>query len=373
MFKITSKNDPAKERRQNSLIQNHLELEAAQQSWLYQRKICQIIAIIAAGISICYSLTLWLVFFSGWGALFDLGFFLLHLVAFYWIKLERYSVSAYWTLVLVSAQIAFGVALFVGPETGFQYYLLCLPAVVYMVLLREPGWRKLSVVTLGFLMLYVSEHISFPTLRVEISNSTQQIMYYGNLVAILVINYFSIKFFVDEAKASYREQKKLVLSDSLTGLSNRRYIVEFAHKLLALCQRYEHPISVIMLDVDHFKQVNDAYGHHVGDDALQLVANCLRTKLRDSDVAARYGGEEFLILMPETELLKAEEIAERIRIELAGKSLLVEGKPVHITASLGVSCSDNLQHCTADLLIKRADAALYDAKKAGRNCVKLAF
>ena len=370
--KIKKKNE-AKERRQQSLVSSHLEREAKQQRWLYQRKICQIIAIISAAVSANYATVLWLAFDSGWGAIFDYSFCVLHLCAFYWIKRKQYTLSAYWTLIMVALQVAGGVALFVGPETGFQYYLFCLPAVVYMILQREPWWRKFALVLVGFGMLVISEQVSFPSMRANISTDTQTLMYYINLTLVVIINFFSIKFFADEAKSQYRKQKQLILSDSLTGLSNRRYIMQFAYKLFALCERYEHPISVIMLDVDYFKNVNDQYGHQAGDDALQRVADCLRNNIRAADVAARYGGEEFLVLLPETDLLTAEDIAERIRDELAKTTMDQDSAPFSITASFGVSCSDHVPTRSADALIKQADDALYEAKHAGRNCVKVAY
>ncbi|TNC82438.1 MAG: hypothetical protein C9356_03155 [Oleiphilus sp.] len=357
---------------QSSLIQKHLADEEDEFDRHYQRKVCQVIALIPALVSAIYAALLWNLFYSGWGALFDLLFVFLHLSSFYLINSGRLSAAAYWTLCLASVQVAVGVTLFVGPETGFQYYLLCLPVAVYLVLLREPAWRKFLVVILGFIMFTISERSTVQGFRVEIPSEMKSLMYYGNLTIVLLVNFFCVKFFAEEARSSYRQQKRLLLSDGLTGLSNRRYIVEFAYKLLALCKRYQHPISVIILDLDHFKQVNDRYGHHAGDDALQHVAECLRLNLRDSDVAARYGGEEFLILMPETELYTAEEIAERIRQELFNKPLQIQDESVSITASFGISCSDQFPDCDAAHLIKQADIALYQAKNAGRNCVRLA-
>ncbi|MCP4139303.1 MAG: diguanylate cyclase [Chloroflexi bacterium] len=169
-----------------------------------------------------------------------------------------------------------------------------------------------------------------------------------------------------EMEGKLRQQAR---NDPLTGILNRRYFFELAEKELERAHRYEHPLSVIMFDIDHFKRVNDSYGHSVGDQALcMLTAEC-QTGLRENDLFARYGGEEFIILLPEADQKQADQMAERIRKRLSGtKSLKSGAKTIFLTASFGVA-SLNGKKLSLDNLIIRSDGALYAAKKAGRNRV----
>ena len=159
-------------------------------------------------------------------------------------------------------------------------------------------------------------------------------------------------------------------TDALTGLPNQRACQDNLKRILALASRAVSPFSVVLLDLDHFKQVNDRYGHGVGDDVLAAVGGAFSACLRASDFAGRYGGEEFLILMPDTDSEGALEAAEKLRAAIQAIDLPQVDRP--ITASLGVASypTDALE---SDTLVRMADRALYSAKGAGRNRVELAM
>jgi two-component system cell cycle response regulator len=131
-------------------------------------------------------------------------------------------------------------------------------------------------------------------------------------------------------------------------------------------------LSLLVLDLDHFKQINDQHGHDAGDEVLKECANRLRNVVRAVDVVARFGGEEFVIIMPDTEGFAAGRVAERLRQSIETEPFrLQQGRTLHVTASIGVAtCA--VDCASGDALFKQADAALYDAKKSGRNCVRLA-
>jgi diguanylate cyclase (GGDEF)-like protein len=158
------------------------------------------------------------------------------------------------------------------------------------------------------------------------------------------------------------------ITDSLTGLFNRRHLFALAEREFQRARRFGRPLSVIMLDVDHFKQVNDTHGHAVGDQVLAEVARRLRSSIRAIDLIGRYGGEEFVLVLPETELPGAGLLGERLRLALANTPVPTLSGPLAVTASLGVAST---QPDVADVatLINRADQALYAAKEAGRNRV----
>ncbi|MDH3379227.1 MAG: DUF484 family protein [Gammaproteobacteria bacterium] len=161
------------------------------------------------------------------------------------------------------------------------------------------------------------------------------------------------------------------LTDPLTGVANRRLLMRRLREEMDRCRRYDHPVSCIMLDLDYFKQINDRYGHTVGDRMLVQVAEALKRGLRSSDLLARYGGEEFVLLLPETTQELALEIAKRHHREIAGLQLRDNDHGnISITASFGVAELVAAGHSDiedAEVLVKQADAAMYAAKRAGRN------
>ncbi|MBX3705636.1 MAG: diguanylate cyclase [Pseudomonadales bacterium] len=173
----------------------------------------------------------------------------------------------------------------------------------------------------------------------------------------------------DELLRVKQEMETLAHTDPLTGLSNRRYFMQRLHEEIERARRHGHPLSVALLDLDHFKIINDTFGHDAGDQVLRAVARTIFGVKRSSDVAARFGGEEFALLLPETDPAGAARVAERLREAI--ESLLVPrpaGAPLSVTTSIGVATLHSPEAGLDNLLI-RADRALYDAKRAGRNRV----
>jgi len=160
--------------------------------------------------------------------------------------------------------------------------------------------------------------------------------------------------------------------DALTGLYNRFYVLEKIDSEMNRALRHGYPISVLMLDLDHFKRINDSYGHPVGDEVLKIVGQVLRDSCRVYDVAGRYGGEEFCIVLPETQVGNTTQVAERIRNRLATTPLSVGSTSIVVTASIGVATMDSTEGVlSASTLVERADRALYSAKHLGRNRVEM--
>jgi diguanylate cyclase (GGDEF)-like protein/PAS domain S-box-containing protein len=175
---------------------------------------------------------------------------------------------------------------------------------------------------------------------------------------------------ITERKRVQEELQRLARTDSLTGLFNRRYFFEIAEKEFAKSIRYNRPLSVILFDIDLFKNVNDTFGHLVGDQVLAHIGKLLREYGRETDVAARYGGEEFIVLLTETDCAHAGVVAERLRKLLEDSSIQDDKGTVHFTASFGVTGRYiNPTTKTFDQMIWEADQALYKAKEAGRNRV----
>jgi diguanylate cyclase (GGDEF)-like protein len=154
--------------------------------------------------------------------------------------------------------------------------------------------------------------------------------------------------------------------DGLTQLPNRRFWFEQSQRILALAERAAQPHAVLLMDADHFKQINDSYGHDVGDRVLLAIGQILQQAVRKSDLVGRYGGEEFVMLLPETDAPTALQIAERIRQSVAEQSLVIGEHRLTVTISLGVTTTDG-QPLNLAALLHQADQALYAAKRAGRN------
>jgi diguanylate cyclase (GGDEF)-like protein len=171
-----------------------------------------------------------------------------------------------------------------------------------------------------------------------------------------------------ELQEAHEAAQELARTDVLTGMKNRRAFYELGELAFEQAKRYGHPLSLVMLDVDRFKQVNDNWGHAAGDQVLKAVAGVIKETARASDISGRLGGEEFAVLLPETAVEDATAQAERLRRGVAGLSVRYEADDITLTCSLGVAQSDG--ECSSlDTLIGRADCALYEAKGQGRNRV----
>ena len=188
---------------------------------------------------------------------------------------------------------------------------------------------------------------------------------------ILAIIYLVARSFITDLRTAETKLVEMATQDFLTGLLNRRETFRRLDEELQRSRRLATPFSVLLLDLDHFKQVNDVHGHSAGDLVLQAVAAALRQGVRPYDLCCRYGGEEFLVILPETALEDAAGIAERLRRDIENlKITAAKETALQITASIGAAAL--LGHETIDQLIARADEAMYNAKSTGRNRVCLA-
>ena len=167
----------------------------------------------------------------------------------------------------------------------------------------------------------------------------------------------------------YETVYSMMINDGLTGIPNKRYLQEAVQRELTRSQRHNRPLSLAVLDIDHFKKINDTYGHLSGDAVLRELSRRISKAVRRDEVFARYGGEEFVVLLPESTLEQASQFAERIRTLICSEPMEVQGTHIPVTVSIGVSHTAGDQSISAEKLFAVADGKLYEAKASGRNRV----
>jgi diguanylate cyclase (GGDEF)-like protein/PAS domain S-box-containing protein len=181
-----------------------------------------------------------------------------------------------------------------------------------------------------------------------------------------VTHYVAVKEDITERKHAEQELKRLAITDSLTGLFNRRHFFLLAEQVFARANTPPYELALLMIDIDHFKHINDQYGHAAGDECLRETTRCIQEYLRPTDIAGRYGGEEFIVLLPRVTTKEACQIADRICSGIAAKPIEIGNQSISITVSIGVAEMDETTS-SLDALVQSADKAMYEAKHAGRN------
>ena len=167
----------------------------------------------------------------------------------------------------------------------------------------------------------------------------------------------------------HEEIYRMTIFDALTKVHNKRYLIDFLEREIARSRRYASPLSMAMIDIDHFKQLNDTHGHQAGDHVLERVAGAIAAVVRREQLLARYGGEEFALVLPELDAVQVHGFCDSVRQRVASESYLFDDKPLRVTISVGAAMLDETME--RDELIQAADEQLYAAKRAGRNRVAM--
>lgn len=273
----------------------------------------------------------------------------------------------FWGVYLTALSV---LTLSLGRVAGFQTLLLAMFPVM-VVSSRMAAGAKLALVIAFALYVIILQEVAGTTQPATQLDATAFSLMRGvnQATAIFAISSIVWRYFrlITEQQANLTQ---LATTDLLTGLHNRRMMTELAGREVARSLRHSLPLSILMCDLDHFKSINDEYGHEAGDMALAGFADLLKTTVRESEAMCRWGGEEFLVLLPNTDLAGAAVVAERIRSAVEQAPFETGEKPSRLTMTIGAAslrASEDFQQ-----LIKRADKALYAGKRAGRNQVSLA-
>lgn len=255
----------------------------------------------------------------------------------------------------------------IGWDSGFHYYLLVVVPIVVISQMKIPAFKPALIGLL--LTVYVGMDYALRGLQPYDQLGTQTLAalrYFNIAVTFLLLTYLSSIYLKLVTKAE-QDLRVLATTDPLTHLLNRRSLMEVAEYELVQRKRNHAPLAFVLADIDHFKGINDAYGHAAGDAVLTAVSQLLRQALREQDSVARWGGEEFLILMPNATLEMASTVAERLRQQIAAVEVPFEGQQIKVSMTFGVSCHHDDESIEAP--VSRADTALYKGKLSGRNQV----
>lgn len=259
----------------------------------------------------------------------------------------------------------------VGCASGFQYYAWLIVPLIGMSTLRNRN-VKLAIATIAALICI---GIDIWCRNVEpltvLPPGTIQFLHVFNLAAYFLIVALLTFIYAQTVANAERGLRKHATTDALTGLRNRRRLLELARSELARVRRSGTAVSLIIADIDHFKDINDRFGHATGDQVIVAIAQCLQQCVRQQDHTARWGGEEFIIVLPDIDLQGAHAAAERMRERIGKLQLPADANTVRCTASFGVSEWKHGRDETFEQCLDRADAALYYAKQLGRNRVCL--
>lgn len=262
--------------------------------------------------------------------------------------------------------------IFVTSKSGFHLYLILVPTGVFTLFECKDKFEKFILSFIAIVLFFYCENTLNLSPIIELSDEMNHLFYQSVVFFNMLSIIFILTLFSNEIEANESKLTKEATIDSLTGIYNRHHFFEQATSDLAIANELERPFSVILIDFDHFKKINDNHGHHIGDLSLIETTNQIKSHCRSQDCFARIGGDEFVITLANTTLDEAKIIAERIQMSIE-KNLIKNPKNIYLNCrvSIGISCKHgNINQLNE--IMQHADKALYQAKKQGGNRVALA-
>lgn len=251
--------------------------------------------------------------------------------------------------------------------------LQTLSAIIALSMIPKSGnyfWAWLFISLALFLMIQRRIYPLYLIIIEQEKNPESVLMtLLGFLISLcMTLGFLGISNLFSQIQLKNKELHRVSMEDFLTRVYNRRYLLQIAQQEIIKVNSTYKPLSLLIIDVDFFKKVNDTYGHQTGDIVLFKIADICQQSIRKSDILGRYGGEEFLIILPNTSLKNAVLVADNLREVIAEEEIVIEGKTINVTISIGVS-EWQYPEMSIDKMLKRADSCLYWAKKNGRNQV----
>ena len=277
-------------------------------------------------------------------------------------------------LTLANVLRVFGLGVWIAAIGNLMFLGSALFTLIVAFLAWRSGNRSAGWFLIAWSLLCTFQIITTVRLLMTRADSAEGVVYYGlapSLVAAAVLIALGVSDHVRQQSLALTDAERRAQTDPLTGVLNRRSLIEHLDAACLRARAGNLPLSVLFIDLDHFKQVNDTFGHAAGDACLAGIIPPIHAELRQTDVIGRYGGEEFVVLLNGADAAAAHPIAERICRRVADIRIEGFGSPIQLTCSIGVAASDTLG-TWGQQLIAHADAAVYAAKRSGRNQVQLA-
>lgn len=276
-----------------------------------------------------------------------------------------------WFFSIVMIHLIVCTNVYVTNKTGFHLYFFLVPTGAYLLFELKEKLEKITLSLISVVLFFYCENTVNITPLIDLTDDINHLIYQSVFFFNMVEVIFVVTLFANQIEANELKLTKQATSDSLTGIANRHYFFEQGNALLDIANHDNRPFSLILLDFDYFKRINDQHGHYAGDLCLIEITKTIQKHCRSQDIFARVGGEEFVIALPDTTLQETNNIAETIRLAVEKQIIPIVGQSnFTCTASFGITSRTNKNH-ELKKLMNDADKALYLAKNHGRNRVQI--
>ncbi len=335
-------------------------------------KMTNIVTLFTIFIAVLYSLNYIFILSDPLVAFINVLFAIGYGITLMFNKYNAHKAGKVWFFSVLMLHLVICTNIFVTNKTGFHLYFFLVPTGAFLLFELKDKVEKLFLSFIAIVLYFYCENTLNLAPLIELNDEMNHLIYQSVFFFNMLEVVFVLTLLANEIEINELKLTKQATTDSLTGIYNRHHFFEQATCDLAIANEFKRPFSVILLDFDHFKKINDKHGHHIGDLSLMETSNQIKIHCRSQDCFARIGGDEFVIALADTTLQEAKYIAERIQVSVENN--LIE-TPIHNSFNCKVSMgvSSKIDDCSRlkDLMLK-ADKALYQAKEQGGNRVALA-
>ncbi len=332
-------------------------------------RITNVVAVASSGIALGYAIYFLFGLNEVAVALGNLGFAVAYgmTLLFAHLRLNRWAKS--WFFIVLFSHVGLFSTVVFSLDTGFHFYALIVPPGVFLIFNQGEKPERALFTLLAGALFYYCELTPHSEPLIYTTPESAEWIFLSVIFVVMGETYVAMALLNRNIDSYEQELRRSATTDELTGINNRRVFTVVGEELLENAKRFDRPLSLLLLDIDLFKNINDEYGHLVGDTALKAVARTLKDNLRSSDSLARYGGEEFVVILPETDTRGAVGLAEKLRAAVAEITIDVgTHQALTFTTSVGVAQYKPEMRSILQL-VSSADTALYKAKNTGRNKV----
>ena len=286
-------------------------------------KITNLVAIVTCVIASLYTSYFYFVLGQNELTLLNIGFVFSYGFTLYLSAKGFVRAAKSWFLSVLMVHIFILTLVVFTPAAGFHFYYLLLPPGVLLLFEDKDNLAKNTLMFTGVVLFFICDLLGNSSPLIALSAEAEKALFLSTIFVVMVEVYFIMLIFSRAIARNEARLQELATLDVLTGVKNRRSFIELGEALITRTQRYQRPLTLLLFDVDHFKRINDTYGHLVGDKALKTIAQALENNLRSSDTIARYGGEEFVVLLPETKRSEAIKLANTLLNKFSKLTLIL--------------------------------------------------